>query len=896
MAWYHEIVSSIGALFGRRRQENEMDEEIAFHIEMETRRLVESGLDAHEARRRAVLAFGGVERHKDDVRDERGTSWLWDGWNDVRFAARSLRRRPGFTAIATITLALGIGATTALFGVVKQVLLTPLPYGHPESLVMVWSAWKGFDQTWLSYDEWEGWRARIHAFADIGLFAEGSANIDGDDPERVRTAQVQANVFPILGVQPIVGRNFTAEEDRPNGPSVVILGYGLWQRRFGGDPSVVGREVRISGQATTVVGVMPADFRLPLDFGADGRTEAWFPLATDAAQNGALPGPEFPKGGSNHGYNAVARLRPGVTAATANAQLRSLVAELEQWGYMSDVGFHAYAVPIEEQITGRVRPVLLVVFGAVGFVMLIACANVAGLLLVRGESRRRELAVRVALGAGSRRLQRLLLAESAVLAAMGAVLGVGLAVLGVRLVRASAPAGLARVADTTIDWSVLLFALVVGVASAVLAGLLPALQATQIAPAGELKEGGRGATSGSARLRWRQALVATEVALAVVLVTGAGLMIRSVRNLLAIDTGFRADGVLTMRLSTPSTWYTDSTAVAAFWDELQRRVAAIPGVEHVGAVRLLPLATDMGDWGLQVEGYTPPPNQGTPGDWQIVTPGYFEAMGLTVRDGRRFDARDDMNGALSMIVNQAFVQQYIAGRRALGTRVQINGSDSTLVYTIVGVVDDVHHNSLVGKVKPEFYVTLGQFARAPGNTRRSMSLVVRTDGDPAALAAPVRAVIRRLDARLPISEVRTMSDIVNSSISGPRFAMQALGLFGALALALSAIGVFGIVSQVVASRAHEFGVRAALGATPGELVRLSVRTGVRQALVGLAIGIVIALLLTRTMTSLLQGVTPTDPLTFATVVVVTGLVAIAASVGPARRAGKTDPARVLGSS
>ncbi|HET7551860.1 MAG TPA: ABC transporter permease [Gemmatimonadaceae bacterium] len=896
MAWYHEIVSSLGALFGRRRQEREMDEEMAFHIEMEARRLVEGGMHGDEARRRAVRDFGGLERHKDDVRDERGTSWLWDGWNDVRFAARSLRRRPGFTAIATLTLALGIGATTTLFGVVKQVLLTPLPYGHPESLVMVWSAWKGFDQTWLSYDEWEGWRARIRAFSDIGLFAEGSATIDGDEPERVRTAQVQANVFPILDVQPIVGRNFTAEEDRPNGPNVVILGYGLWQRRFGGDPSVVGREVRISGQATTVVGVMPADFRLPLDYGAGGRTEAWFPMATDAAQNGALPGPEFPRGGSNHGYNAVARLRPGTTAATANAQLRSLVAELEQWGYMSGVGFHAYAVPIEEQITGRVRPVLLVVFGAVGFVMLIACANVAGLLLVRGESRRRELAVRVALGAGSRRLQRLLLAESAVLAAMGAVLGVGLAVLGVRLVRASAPAGLARVADTTIDWSVLLFALAVGVAAAVLAGLLPALQATQIAPAGELKEGGRGATSGSARLRWRQALVATEVALAVVLVTGAGLMIRSVRNLLAIDTGFRADGVLTMRLSTPSTWYTDSTSVAAFWAELQRRVATVPGVEKVGAVRLLPLATDMGDWGLQVEGYAPPPNQGTPGDWQIVTPGYLEAMGLTLRDGRRFDARDDMNGALAMIVNRAFVQQYLAGRRALGTRVRIGGSDSTQAYTIIGVVDDVHHNSLVGQVKPKFYVTLAQFARAPGNTQRSMSLVVRTDGDPAALAAPVRAVIRQLDARLPISEVRTMRDIVNSSISGPRFAMQALGLFGVLALMLSAIGIFGIVSQVVASRAHEFGVRAALGATPGELVRLSVRTGVRQALMGLVIGIAISLLLTRTMVSLLQGVTPTDPLTFAAVVLVTGVVAVAASVGPARRAGRTDPARVLGSS
>ena len=683
---------------------------------------------------------------------------------------------------------------------------------------------------------------------------------------------------------------------RVNGASVVILGYGLWQRRFGGDPSVVGRDIRISGRATTVVGVMPADFRLPLDFGASGRTEAWFPLATDAAQNGALAGPEFPKGGASHGYHAVARLRPGATAATANAQLRSLVAELEQWGYMSDVGFHAYTVPIEEQITGRVRPVLLVVFGAVGFVMLIACANVAGLLLVRGESRRRELAVRVALGAGSQRLQRLLLAESAVLAAMGAVLGAGLAFLGVRLLRASAPADLPRIADTTIDWSVLAFALVAGVAAAVLAGVLPALQATRIAPADELKEGGRGVSSSGARLRWRQALVATEVALAVVLVTAAGLMIRSVRNLLAIDTGFRADHVLTMRLSTPSAWYPDSASVARFWDELQRRVAAVPGVEHVGAVRLLPLATDMGDWGLQVEGYTPPPNQGTPGDWQIVTPGYFEAMGLALREGRRFDARDDMNGALAMIVNRAFVQQYIAGRRALGTRVSINGSDSSQVYTIVGVVDDVRHNALVGKVEPEFYVTVAQFARAPGNTQRSMSLVVRTDGDPAALAAPVRAVVRKLDPRLPISEVRTMREIVNSSISGPRFAMEALGSFGVLALALSAIGIFGIVSQVVASRAHEFGVRAALGATPGELVRLSIRAGVRQALVGLAVGIAVALLLTRTLVSLLQGVTPTDPLTFAAVVLVTGLVAVAASVGPARRAARTDPARVLGSS
>jgi predicted permease len=540
--------------------------------------------------------------------------------------------------------------------------------------------------------------------------------------------------------------------------------------------------------------------------------------------------------------------------------------------------------------------VLLVVFGAVVLVMLIACANVAGLLLVRGESRRRELAVRVALGAGSKRLMRLLIAESAVLASVGGAAGVALAALGARLLRANAPAALPRVAETTIDWGVLAFALGASICAALLAGVLPALQATQVAPAGDLKDGSRGATTGRARLRWRQSLVASEVALAVVLVVGAGLMIRSVRNLLAIDAGFRPDGVLTMRLSTPLTWYPDSTRVIAFWDELQRKVAVIPGVKRVGAVRLLPLATEMGDWGLTVQGYTPAPNQGTPGDWQIVTPGYFEAMGLTLREGRFFDARDDMAGSLALIVNRTFVERYMGGRSAIGNQVQINGSDSGKVYTVVGVVNDVHHNTLVTQVKPEFYATLAQFADQPGSTRRSMSLVVRTDGDPAQLVNPVRAAIMQLDKRLPISEVRTMRDIVNSAIAGPRFAMELLGLFGVLALVLSAIGIFGIVSQVVASRSHEFGIRAALGATPRELVALSLRTGVRQALVGLAAGVVIALVVTRAMTTMLQGVTPTDPLTFLGVVVVTGIVAIAASVGPARRAGKTDPARVLGSS
>lgn len=370
-------------------------------------------------------------------------------------------------------------------------------------------------------------------------------------------------------------------------------------------------------------------------------------------------------------------------------------------------------------------------------------------------------------------------------------------------------------------------------------------------------------------------------------------MIRSVTNLFAIDAGFRPAGTLTMRLSTPSAWYPDSVRVAAFYDELQRRVAAIPGVEAVGAARLLPLASEMGDWGLQVEGYTPPPNQGTPGDWQVVTPGYFEAMGLQLAAGRFFDERDGMDRPLAMIVNRRFAELYFAGREPLGRRVRIGNNPARPWYTVVGVVEDVRHNALTGEVKAQFYAPLAHFAQSPGNTMRSMSLVVRTREEPTTVIAPVRAAIRGLDPRLPVSEVRTMEQIVGESIAEPRFAMKLLGLFGVLALVLSAIGIFGIVSQVVASRAHEFGIRAALGASPRALVLLSLRAAVAQTAVGLALGVALALVLTRAMTTLLHGVAPTDPLTFVAVVVVTGFVALAASVGPARRAGQADPGAVL---
>jgi predicted permease len=896
MAWYNVVGATTRALFRRRQDELEMDEEMRFHIDMEAAQHERAGLSPAEARRRALRAFGGVERYKEEVRDERGTRPLDDLVQDVRFGWRSLRRRPGFTFVAALTLALGIGATTTLFGVVKAVLLTPLPWAHPERLVEVWSAWKGFDRTWLSYDEWEGYRAEVKAFADVGIFSDGATTLTGGagESERVRAGFVGENVFRVLGVSPIVGRGFTAEEDRPNGPSVVILGYDVWQHRFGGDPAVVGRQIQVGGQGTTVVGVMPNGFRLPTDYGTAGATRVWFPLQTDAAQNGGTPGPAFNPNGGNHGYYGVARLAPNATVEQANRQMAALLARVEKDGsFQAPPQFRAYAIPMDDQVTGRVKPVLLVVFAAVALVLLIACANVAGLLLVRGEHRRREMALRVALGVATPRLVRLLLTESLVLAGLGGAFGVALAALGTWLVRHSAPAGLARVADARLDVGVLLFAVAAAVCAAALSGVLPALQATRVSPAVELREGGRAATSGAARLRWRQTLVVAEVALAVVLVAGAGLMIRSVANLFAIDSGFRPEGVLTMRLSTPSTWYPDSTRVEAFWSELRRRVSALPQVDAVGAARLLPLATEMGDWGLRVEGYTPPPNEGTPGDWQVVTPGYFQTMGLRLRAGRFFDERDAMNAPLAMIVNRAFARKYFAGREPLGGRVRVGGSPDSLWYTVVGVVDDVHHNALTVDVKPQFYAPLGQFSRAPGNTSRSMTLVVHTRGDPRALANPVRAVVRAIDPRLPISEVRTMDEVLGSSIAEPRFAMGLLVLFGALALTLSAIGIFGIVSQVVAARSYEFGIRAALGAVPRQLVLLGLRAGVAQAAFGLAIGVGLALALTRAMTGFLHGVAPTDPLTLGGVVLVTGAVAVAASVWPARRAARADPASVL---
>jgi putative ABC transport system permease protein len=899
MAWLASLRSALSALFRRRQEDRELAEEIRHHLDLETAYRVRQGASPAAARREAVRAFGGVSQLQEDVRDEWGAGRVESLVKDVSFAWRSLRREAGLTSLVVVTLGFGIGATTALFAVVKSALLAPLPYADPGTVAEVWSAWKGYDHTWLSYDEYEAWKVEIPAFKDIALYGGGSVDLTGgDQPERVRETDVDRNVFPVLGVTPRLGRNFTAEEDRPGGPSAAIISYDLWQRRFGGDPAVVGRSIEVNGVARPLVGVMPSGFRLPLDFGADGRTDIYLPLATDAANEGAVPGPAFPAGGGgSHSYFAVARLAPGSTVELANAQLRDLVAQLTRDKFRTATpDFRAFAVPVADQVSGNVRTPLLILLGAVAVVLLIACANVAGLLLVRGERRRRELAVRVALGADRGRITRLLFAESALLAVMGMAVGLGVARLGLEGVRRFAPSSLARVGDAHLDPWLLTAALAVAGITALLTGLLPALQASRVSPAEEMREGGRSATSGQARLRWRQGLVTAEVALAVVLAVGAGLLIRTVVNLVSLDPGFDTRGILTMRLSTPSMWYGDSLQVTAFWRNLEHDLTAVPGVKAVGSVRLLPLATEMGDWGIQVEGYTPPNGRGfTPGDWQILTPGAFAVLGFRLREGRLLGPADDMQGPLAMVVNESFAKAYAEGRSPLGLRVRIGSAlgPKAPQYQIVGVVEDARHNTLTSQVKPTFYVTPAQFAMAPGSTRRSMSLVLRTTDDPKALIAPVRAVIRRADPRLPISEVRTMHEIVGASIAAPDFAMRLLTGFGFLALTLSAVGIFGVVAHSVAIRQQEFGIRAALGARPRELLGMALGSGLRQTAVGIGIGVVLALLATRLLGSVLQGVGTTDPVTFAVVVGVTALVTLGASLVPAVRAARAEPGMVL---
>jgi predicted permease len=806
---------------------------------------------------------------------------------DIRFGARTLSRNPGFACIAVLTLALGVGANAAIFSVVNAVLLRPLPWSDPDRAVMIWSRWTAFDKTWVSDGEVNGYRRESKTLQDVAAWSDGQVNLTGDgDPERVAYGAVTANLFSVLGVAPLAGRVFVPQEDVPNGPQVVVLGYGLWQRRYGGDPAVVGRTIQINGRPYEIVGVMPAGFVLPTDFQNPAPSTLWTPAQWDAASTDH----------GSHGYYAAARLKPGATLGQARDDLHALAQSWTDRGlYPRQMQFDAIPYSLRDEVVGTVRRSIWLLFGAVAFLLLIACANVANLLLARAEARQREVAVRTALGASAARVLRQLLTESLVLAGLSGIAGLALATIGVRALAAWNPPSIPRVAGASVDWRVLAFTAVIALGTTMAFSLAPAARLVRAGVADSMKEGGPSATTGSGRRRFRNALVVVEMALAVVLLVGAGLMLRTLWSLQRIDLGFNPTGVLTLRVALPQTSYPEAADVVSFYSRLAERLNSTPGIGAAGAARSLPLGSTIGDFGLVVDGYVPPPGTNAKGDWQIVTYGYLEAMGERIARGRGIERTDATESQLVGLINEEMARRYWQGRDPIGGRFRIGMRPDRPWVTVVGVVKDVHHNGLTALVKEKFYVPHTQWHRSLGsaNLIRAMTIVARTDGDPAALTTTVRGVIRGLDPGLPVADVRPMTDVVGSAMSTPRFTSVLLSIFATLAVALSAIGIYGVLSYLVSRRTREIGIRVAIGAGRAQVLTMILGSGVSLSLAGIAIGLALAFGVTRLLSGLLHGVTPADPATFAAVAL--GLVAVSAlaSAVPAWRASQVDPVVAL---
>ncbi|HVE77723.1 MAG TPA: ABC transporter permease [Gemmatimonadaceae bacterium] len=811
---------------------------------------------------------------------------------DLRFGLRSLLRSPGFTTVAVVALALGIGATSAIFSIVNGVVLRPLPYAHADRAAQIWSRWPGYDKTWLSGPEIEDYR-RLPVFDSFGAWFQGNASLTGDgEPERVRAAFIERSVLPTLGAQPMLGRNFTAEEDTPDtlASRVAIIGHGLWRRRYAGDPAIVGKTIQVGLRPFTVVGVMPDEFRLPNDFVGEP-IQMYMPAG--------LPPNPAPDTRGNHGAYGVARFAAGVTAERAQAAMAAFVKEMRrQYSDNYDENFEVLVVPVREEVSGKIRPALLIMLGAVGLVLLIACANVANLLLARAEARHKELAIRTALGAGRGRLVRQMLTESVLLAGAGAALGLLLAFWGTRALLAFSPPNIPRLDAVGVDGRVVAFTLAVAVLTALIFGLAPALQASGTDVHDTLKEGGRGASAGVRRQRVRRTLVVAEVALAMVLVVGAGLLIKSFARLMGIDAGVRKENVLTMELSLPGAKYPQPQS-RRFYAELQRRVTALPGVVSAGLIREMPFANDIGDWGVRIVGRSlgPGHQQMGPADWQVATPGYFEAMGIPLRRGRYLDASDVEQGLQTVVINEKMAATFWPNEDPIGRQIVLGGGGGgpdSLPRTVVGIVADVKHRGLDSEAKTQMFLPHAQFPRTgPQPLINRMSLVVRTRGNPLTLTSAVRGEIRALDPEIPVSRVKSLEQVLATSASVRKLNVMLLGIFAGVALLLAAVGIYGVMAYTVTQRTKELGVRMALGATAHEVQGLMLRQGMTLVVVGAVVGIVAAGALGGVLRSLLFGVSSTDVSTYVVVTAVLAAVAAVATFVPARRATKVDPVVAL---
>ncbi|MEK6321110.1 MAG: ABC transporter permease [Acidobacteriota bacterium] len=874
MSLFYRLRSLLSNLFHKDHVERELDEEMSAHLAMLIEEKVDGGMSAEAARRAARIEIGGVDQVKEQVRDVRSGATIEQVWLDARYALRMLRKNPGFTAIVVITLALGIGVNTAIFSLVDGILLRPLPYEQPDRLVRVVQSQRqlGLDAWSLSQASFAALRDNTQSLEAVAAYSTSGANLTGDsDPERVSIGNVSADFFKVVGLPPVLGRTFRPGEDTPGNNGVCVISFGFWQRRFAGDPNIVGRSLNLNSTAIEVVGVMPAGFSFPRP-----ETEIWIPLALNPTRTA----PYF--------LRAIGRLGAGLSPSEAEAETTSVI-----WDYARqhpdisesrvplDQGsaLKTIVTPLKQAMVGSTQKPLLILLCAVGLVLLIACANVANLLLARATSRVREIAVRFALGATPSRVARQLLTESLVLAFIGAAGGVMLAWLGVRMLDRMPTAGIPRIEVVTVDGRVLAFTAGLAVLTGLLFGMMPALRAYRMGMVAAMHEGGRGGTSSR---RSNSVLVTAQFALSFVLLIGAGLLLMSFQRLQSVDLGFNPEKLLTMSLALPARKYPKPEQSLQFYQSLLDRLGSLPGVRAAGLTTGIPFVGDDNTDNFIVEGHEPGTgDEGVQAQLLAMTPGNLQAMGIPLLRGRDFLESDKSDSQPVAIVDETLARMYWPDGDALGKRVETTGDMQWM--TIVGVVGGIKHGDLAEKLQPHIYAPLTQSPTVLAK------LVIRTDGPPNSTIGAVRAAVSGLDPDIPVYSIRSMDDVIGRTLNSQRLMNLLLTSFSVLALLLAAVGIYGTMSLYVGSRKNEFGIRLALGAQPRVLLRLVLREGMLLIAAGIAIGAGGALVLTRAMASLLFEVSPTDPVVFTGVPLLLVLVALAACFVPARRASRVDP-------
>jgi predicted permease len=881
--WFDIVYLRLRSLLRRGAVERELDRELRFHLDEEIENNVRRGLTPSAARSAALRRLGGVAQIQEECRDMRRTGTIESFLRDLQYAVRTLIKAPAFALVMVLTLALAVGANSAIFSVIDAVLLRPLPYPRADRIVRIFFASRTFPKFPLNPFDLRDIRARNRCFGAIAGMTRVDRQLSAmGRPERLAGFRITAGYFRVLGVSPALGREFTTEDELPGRSNLVILSDRLWRTRFSAEPGIVGRKIMLDAEPFTVAGVMPPVTHPGNEYHSvpDGDTvDVWTPFTYrgDGSDRGS------------HYMEGIARLRDGVSIAQAQAGMDALVAQLAREHPDNTRGWHPMVVSLYQELVGPSRRMLLVLLGAVGLVLMIACANAANLLLARATARQREIAVRAALGAGRSRLVRQMLAESLVISLAGGALGAVLAIGGVRALALLAPADFPRAAAIHVNGAVFAFTFAIALATGVLFGLAPAMQAARTDLQQVLREGGRGASAGTRQLWLRNALVVGEVSLACVLLAGAGLLLRSFVNMLRADPGFRPQRVLTAAISLPGAKYKTGKDIVGFYDRLNRALGALPGVRAAGIGSDLPwTGYDENFGGITIEGRQPPPGQDYHARYHVATEDYFQALGVPLVRGRFFTPHDNMNGRPVIIVNRAMAR-YWGDEDPVGRRITFEDhpKDANDWFTVVGVVGDVKDHPNSAAAEPAFWWSVLQ------NSFDEMSIVVRAETDPAPLVAEVRDAVRALDPDLAVANLKPMDEIAVQSFSRPRFTLFLVALFAALAAALAGIGIYGVVSYSVSRRTQEFGLRMALGANAWDVVRQVMAQGIRLALGGIVLGVAGALVLGRVLWSLLYQVSPSDPLTFAAVAICAMAITALACYVPARRATTADPVTAL---